>query len=474
MHSTLAQASYFRSCSALSTATAGLLLAGGCALLPAGLHDEERRLALAGASYATGEIPGDLPTVPAEVGWSELLPRAFQANGDLEAAWHDWAEAVARARGEAAWPNTAIVPAASVLLGGEKRRAWDRATLEVGLDAMENLDWPSERRAAARAALAEARAASERFRMARFALQRAVIEGWIDLALAHELTRLERERLALHQLMAEAARARVEAGESSAMLADALAHRQRTHLLLTELMGREAAARAQLNVLVARPTAAPLAPTALPWDRRPLPTDDVLLLDLGSGSSPGLLARAHERDARASELEQAELAWLPDLDPFAALTGGEVSLGLGLVLPSTTQEIRGLIASSRQRLAAAEARLRQDAGQRQGALAATLARLRAAERNESMLERELLPALERVRELSESAYTNGGAELVTLLDTRLAELDARSALLETRAARERAAAELEELLGVDLETLEAGVNSTGEDASARGEVRHGE
>src|SRR5262245_5774334 len=153
-----------------------VLLPAGCSLVPEGTEQERQRLADAGEAYRQTIEDRVGPELPAQPGWRDLLRSAFLTNGELEATWREWAGAVARVDAAGAWPNTNLALGVDYLFSDSGMKSWDRTTLTVGFDPMENLAWPSKTAQAARVALDEAREAGERFRAEKFALQKEVLE----------------------------------------------------------------------------------------------------------------------------------------------------------------------------------------------------------------------------------------------------------------------------------------------------------
>ena len=63
---------------------------------------------------------------------------------------------------------------------------------------------------------------------------------------------------------------------------------------------------------------------------------------------------------------------------------------------------------------------------------------------------DVLPALEEVRRMTEEGYRDGRVDLLRLIDAQRARLESRIAEVEAEAAWERALAEVEHAVGVDL------------------------
>src|SRR4051812_31400677 len=62
----------------------------GCVLTPRGTDQEKARLNDAGKTFEPPVQKRELPELSAPPTWHDVLPRAFLANGDLEASYFDW------------------------------------------------------------------------------------------------------------------------------------------------------------------------------------------------------------------------------------------------------------------------------------------------------------------------------------------------------------------------------------------------
>src|SRR5258705_2880410 len=108
-------------------AGAGLtLLLSGCVLAPRGTRQEQGRLEAAGRTYEPRFDNRELPSLPDEPGWRDVLRRAFLANGDLEAAYFEWKAALTRIPQVANYPNTNLAPSFSYMFSGEQMKSFDR------------------------------------------------------------------------------------------------------------------------------------------------------------------------------------------------------------------------------------------------------------------------------------------------------------------------------------------------------------
>ncbi len=445
-----------RSCSSTFAALgAAALTIGlpGCALTPHGLGAERASMAAAGAAFRAGPGRAELPVPSGGDDWRTLLRRALVANGDVRAAWFEWKAAVEHVRGASGWPNSNISLGYSYLFSDENVKSFNNSTFNAGFDSMENLSYPGKTMASGRVALADARAAGERFRAAKFAVQRRVLDAWLDLAMAAENARLAGESAALAEVGSDAADAALGAGGEQG---DALGAR------ISSARVDDAAAVARAQVAEAKATLAALtatdapgsiaAPTRLPLPR-PLPTDPAVLAR-AVDNGPEVRGLEHDRRARGDELDLAELQWVPDINPYAAATGTiEQAVGAIVVLPTAIAEIQSGIAVAKAMRRAAAARLGQARRDKLGELCAGLLAASDADRARQLLEDRVLPAAVSAASAAESGYAAGRGSLTELVEARTLLVDTRKEIAAAAIEREKQLAAIEEILGADLETF---------------------
>lgn len=435
---------------------AGLIAiqAASCVLAPAGYDDERERVDSAGKPYEQPPEKRDLPELDADSTWREVLRRAFLSNGDLEAAYFEWRAALERVEIAAGWPNTSLMPSFSYMLSGGSMKAWDRTTVDLGFNGSENLELPVRTRKAAELALDDARAAGERFRAAKFDLQRRVLDVWLDLSLAEETLRVARADLELLRAVARTAAPRVQSGGEQRELIQAEIAVREAENRLRNAEAEALALRVMLNGMLARDAYAPLqVGTELP-EPRAVPGDDARVLALGVVGSPELAALARSIEGREDALELARLMYLPNVSPFAGFTGGvSQMLGVAVMLPTTLPEIRGSIAEARAMLAEARAMERQARLDRTARFVAGLVMLRNSTREAELFEGNVLPAAQLLARTLQQSYVAGGATLPELVEAQRTLLDVRLMVAQARIEREKRVAELEQLAGVDFETV---------------------
>ncbi len=433
------------------TLAAGLLFVQGCALTPKGLDDE--RAALDASAPPNAVADAELPRPMDGDDWRGFLRRGLLANGKLRAAWFEWEAAVERVSGASGWPNTNLALGFSNVFSDESMKTFDRMSFEARFDSMENLSFPTKTMRAGDVALEEARAAGQRFRAAKFGVQREVLDAWLDIAMAAENERLAAEKRTLSGITADTADAAIGAGgfQSASLMAR-----------IGEARGDDDVARARAEVLAAKAALAAVAaiddpdsiptPTRLP-SPRPLPARDAMLFQ-ALDATPGIAGLEADVRTRKHEASLARLQWIPDINPLAMVTGSiEQAVGAMVMLPTTIPEIRSGIEVARAMRSAAEAELEQGRRDQRGALVAKLAALRDIERGRRLLEERVLPAALAIANAATSAYTASSGELDAVLEARMLAVETRMEIVATAIERERRAAEIEEILGADLETF---------------------
>jgi len=429
----------------------------GCVLAPAGLSDERSSADDAGAPYERAPEERAHPELSERPDWRELLARAFAANGDIEAGYFEWRAAIERVSIAAGWPDTNLMPSLSYLFSGGSMKAWDRTTVGFGFDPMQNLSLPSKARKAGEVALAEAREAGRRFAAAKFALQRQVLDNWLELALLEERTRIQEERVALATLAAGNAEQRASVNGDQRYLLRAQVERREAEVDLEGVRAAARASRATLNAMLARDGDAPLElESALP-ERRAPSVGDAELISAGVENNPELQALALTASARERALELARLQYLPDFNPFMGFTGSvQQMLGVGVSLPTRLPQIRAGIREAKAMLGGARAELRQMRLDRRSSFVAALYMLRFSELQTEALTLEIGPAADQVAGSADQAYATGMATFLELIEAQRVLLDIRLAIAEARIERERRLAEIEQLGGFDVETLSGG------------------
>ena len=440
--------------SSRALAVAFALSLTGCVLAPAERKQEQSRLDRAGQPFAPPFEQRILPELPMEPAWPDLLHRAFLANGDLEAAYFEWAAAVSKIQQAGSYPNTPLSLNFSYLFSAGRMKTFDRTTVTAGPDPMDSLAFPSKVYQAAKVALDEARAAGQRFAAAKFDLQRKLLNGWYDYALMAERIRIAQSNLALLRLISETAAGRVRAGAQQLDLLRADVEQRRAEDELRGMESQLPQMRAMLNAMLARSPDAPLAPPNQIPPARPVPADDARLLALAADNNPELTSLAHRVRGRQDALELARLQYIPDLNPTFSFTGSVSQVvGLGLSIPSIMPKVQGMVKEARAELRATQAMYRQTKFDRSAQVVAALYAMRNSERQAVLFDQQIIPAANRIADNTRDAYSRGQMSFIELIEAQRTLLAARLTAVEARAAREKSLADLEALLGLDIETL---------------------
>ena len=409
----------------------------------------------AGERYETAFDKRVLPELPEKPQWQDVLRRAYLANGELEAAYFQWAAAVHRIQQAGGYPNTPLSIGFEQMFEGGT--SFDNTSISIGPDAMENLAFPPKVYQAAKVALDDARAARNRFAAARLDLQRRVLTAWFSYALQAERQRIQEGNLALLRLITETAVARVQAGAAQQDLLRAEVEQRRAEDELRTLESELPRTRTTLNALAARAPDAPLVPPERIPDPRPLPADDATLLALAVKNNPELAALAHRVKGREDALELARLQYIPDFNPFLGLTGTvSQAIGIGVSIPTFLPEVRGMVKEAKADLREVQAMYRQTTFDRSAQVVAALYALRNSERQARLFQERIIPAAERTVENVRAGYAAGTTSFIDLIDAQRVLLDVRLVAAEAGAARETSLAELEALVGADLAAVDGG------------------
>ena len=437
------------------------LALSGCVLRPAGTDEERAKLDRVGTSFERPYEQRELPELPADPAWRDVLHRAFLANGDLEVAYFNWKAAVHRIDMAAAYPNTNLSLGFEYMFSSESMKSWDRTTVTAQPDPMANLAFPTKVKQAGRIALAEAQAAGERFRSAKFELQRQVLTAWTDYAAMAEQVRVARENLALLKLLAETADNRVRAGAPQQDLLKAQIELQMAENELGTMESRLPQMRAMLNAMLGRASDAPLPPPATLPAPRPLFGTDAELIEAAVDQNPELAALSRDVQGRRDALELARMRYIPDINPVAGFTGSiEQFVGAMVSIPTALPMIRAQTQEARADLRRMQAMQRQSKLERGAAFVSALYAMRNGERQITVFRDRILPAAELALDNSRQSYAAGSVSFVELIDSQRTLLEVRLMIAEAVAARERSLAELEALAGIDVETLESRSSTT--------------
>lgn len=439
---------------AFAACTLAASIFGACSLAPEGTDAERAKLGDAGKTYETPIEGRSLPELPDVPTWRDVLRRAFLANGDLEAAYFQWKAAMQRVDAASVYPNANVSLGFEYMFSGERMKSFDRTTFSAGFDPAMSLTLPVKTRQAAKVALDEARVAGEKFRVAKFELQRRVLRGWADYVLQARTFALREEDLKLRRVMVESAARNASAGMPLREAQAADLERRMAESELLDLQSEHRALRASLNSLMGRDADAALDASAADIPARALPDSDGPMLKAAADVFPEVAAMAREVEGRADALELARLRWIPDISPTASITGSvSQALGAMITLPTTAASIRAGIREAEANLRSAQATLRQRSSDRVAEFVSLLVMYRNARRQLLFLEQSLLPATLRLSETDARAYASGAATVAEVIETRRSLLRIRELIAATHAEMDKVIVEIECCLGIDIESI---------------------
>jgi len=216
---------------------------------------------------------------------------------------------------------------------------------------------------------------------------------------------------------------------------------------------------AQLNALLDRRPDAPLGAPQLPATPDALPPLDSLIAR--AGSRPMLVAAASDREAATRMAVLARRELIPDLQLGVQLgqRGGERmgSLMIGASLPIFARRrqyrARDEADAMRAMAIADEAMARAETF---GAIGVTRAELDRARRLQLLYRSSILPQAEAAVASALAAYRGGQVDFMTLLESQMTVNAFRQELIALRADEGRGWAELEMLVGTELNPGRAG------------------
>ncbi|HCY62241.1 MAG TPA: transporter [Oxalobacteraceae bacterium] len=273
----------------------------------------------------------------------------------------------------------------------------------------------------------------------------------------HQTEGLAREILDLMARLEKVTQARYAGG--LAAQPDAIRAQVEQTSLKNELIGLDNEKRmlqARLNMLLARPVQAPLAP---PDRLRPLPPAAQLefaaLEDRVRARNPRLFAEEARIQAAEKNRDLVYKNRYPDFAVGVApmQTGGSVKeweVMFQMSIPLQQAPRRAQEREAQAMLAAAQSRKESAANQVLAELAENLSALEAARRTEMLVANSLLPQAELTYRAALASYENGKVDFATLLDAQRQIRMAKQNRFKAQAEGQARLAEIERLLGEDL------------------------
>jgi len=425
----------------------GLVILSGCAIRPAGEDEERAKAQAVGKPYEER----NLPTLVKDASWQDVLRYAILANGELEQRYWEWRSALEMIPQDASPGTSPTISYGAMFENGAT--SWNRQSIGLGSDPMNNIPWPGKLAAAGERALEMARAAGFRFERAKFDLQARVLSAYYDLALQAELIRLQEADVTLLETIDELAEARSRAGAVPQQ--DLLKTRTARDLARNQLQNLQAqlpGRLASLNALLNRPADSALSPK-LPKPRVNAYTDEQLIA-LVAERNPELRALAHEIQARKDGVRLAQMQFIPDfgLNAVTSLDGMVQNLMAMITAPFVRFEaIRGAIEQAKAQASAMRAMRRHVESDLRARILTDLYLLRNADRQITLFRETIVPRAEEVVTRARAAYTAGQVPLVELLDSQRMLIEVRTMLARLQVEREKLLAEVESVAAVDIE-----------------------
>lgn len=281
--------------------------------------------------------------------------------------------------------------------------------------------------------------------------------GYAQYYAVHQTEGLTREIIDLMARLEKITQARYAGG--LAAQPDAIrAQVEQTNLKneLIALDNEKRTLQARLNVLLARPALAPLAP---PGRLRSLPPaaqlDFAALEGRVRARNPRLFAEESRLQAAEKNRELVYKNRYPDIAVGVApmQSGGSVKeweVMFQMTIPLQQAPRRAQEREAQAMLAAAQSRKQSAANQVLAELSENLSALEAARRTEMLLANSLLPQAELTYRAALASYENGKVDFATLLDAQRQIRMAKQNQVKAQAEAQARLAEIERLLGEEL------------------------
>lgn len=304
------------------------------------------------------------------------------------------------------------------------------------------------------AALADMAAARGREQSARDESDERIKDAFAQYYAITRQIAVSRTIVGVARRMNAAANARYgQGGGSQADAIQALSEETTAKIEISRLQGERDAIRARINTLIARPADAPLAePSRLPSRGT---TEPVLgmLLERARNANPVLSAGDAEIEAARARQTLADKAWYPDLTIGAGPliqtnhqpVGAAATIGFNIPVPwgreaSQQREAAAQLSATQQRYDATWLNI-------QGALAESLARLKAARNTEALLRNQSLPQARAAMQSLLAGYSQGKGDLASSIAAEHRAHDVELLLLKAELDQQVELATIERVIG---------------------------
>ena len=429
---------------------AGLLLFVGCTTLAE--KAEQRALRQVAEHYRPQGAKPALPLLTTNAPLADFLAYALLNHPDVEAAYFDWAAAVARITSAGAPPDPQLtfqLDIQSVV-----------TSLMPGL--MFAFPGPGKLRAQAAVAAAESAGKYHAFESRVLEAAFAVKKVYYELYFLTEKIAVNRATLAV--LGDVEASARQRNAVNQATLQDVLRAQMEQERLRTDIANLEDSRQplaAQFKAALGLPAAAPEPPLPARFETTPLGVAPSNVLAAAYAHNPRLKAMAAEIQRAEAALQLAAKAGVPDFSA-GLMTDLKMTPLLfrplaSVTLPIWRGKIRAQLVEAQALKSAAQARFTSE----QLLLAVELAEksflLREADRNLTLAQDALLPRARLALEAARAGYLSNQSSFVDLTDAWRAVLGAELDAIMARTQRELALAELDLLVLGEGKQWSAGV-----------------
>jgi cobalt-zinc-cadmium efflux system outer membrane protein len=399
---------------------------------------------LLSTSLLTGALPAGAADVGAR-GVSLAQARALASRAAPEVLLAQRREAVARAQ----------ISAVGALANPTLSMFTARLTARFAPGISVPLSLFGQRGTAMAAARADAEAAMLDTEALRLDARWNATRAWLDLWEAQERANLLETAANEAGRLAAIAQERFAAGSTPRLdVVRTGADRARSRAESRAARSTVAAASARLSVALGEGEDELLLADGLPEVGR-LPVERGAL-DVELARHPTLARDRAQSAAAEAHVRAEQRARWPIVSPQIAVNaadpttpGTDVIGGVSFEAPVLSQR-GGAIARARAERELAEATTDVDARRLKAELAGAYEQARGAAARAEALGKEVLPALEQARVMTEEGYRDGRVDLLRVLETQRAFLEGRVAYVEAQASSQRALADVERALGAPL------------------------
>lgn len=429
-------------------------LLAACSLTPSGFDAELKRSDLIGVHYSKLYEQRKIVELPVTPSWKDILQRALLVNGDLEASYFQWQASLAKVSSVSAYPNTNTMIGYSYLFSKSTMKSFDRSSFDIGFDTMQNLSFPSKVIKAGDVAFEDAQSKGQAVTVKKFEIQKEVLSQWATYEALAVKFRIAQEKASLFKLLENSSLAGITGGESQKEAIQVCLKSEEIQNQVAEFNAKLEAARAKLRGLLALDSKTQInLPKVI--ENRPLKVDDATLINASVSSNPEIASIAHDIEGKRNALELARLQWIPDINPTAMFTGAiEKTLGVSILLPTAIAKIEGEIDEAKASLQSNIAQFRQTKLNKTASFISTLVLLRDLERQIKLYEKTLLPLAKLLINSAEANYSTGIIKVSDLIDANMTFLNLKEMLVDLQTEREKTLAELEEVMGADIEAIQ--------------------